>query len=121
MGRVGGVVALRTLLGVLLFGVVIYTIPVLQNHGFTLFQQFFGDIAKMGWPGQFNVDFLGFLILSGTWVAWRHHFSPLGLGLSIFAFLGGIPFLATYLLIQSVRCDGDVATLLLGEKRRSAL
>ena len=32
----------------------------------------------MTWPGQFNFDFFGFLILSATWTAWRNQFSALG-------------------------------------------
>ena len=54
----------RLLLVVLLLAVVLYTIPVLANDGLlALFPTFFGDMAKMGWPGQFNLDFFGFLLL----------------------------------------------------------
>lgn len=107
----------RVLLTVILLTIVVYTIPVVWDHGLGLLPIFFGDIAKMGWPGQFNLDFLGFLILSGFWVAWRNHFSGPGLVLGVLAFFLGAPFLALYLLIQSFRCDGDVSTLLLGEQR----
>lgn len=107
----------RGLLVILLVGVVGYTIPVVANHGLGLLPVFFGDIAKMGWPGQFNMDFLGFLVLSGTWLAWRHHFSAGGCALGVLGFFGGIPVLTTYLLIMSFRVDGDVAALLLGERR----
>jgi hypothetical protein len=57
----------------------VYTAIVIANHGMGLYPIFFGDIADMTWPGQFNLDFLGFLILSGVWVAWRHAFSVGGL------------------------------------------
>ena len=33
----------------------------------------------MKWFGQFNLDFMGFLILSAIWVAWRNQFSAAGL------------------------------------------
>jgi len=71
-------VAFRILLVVLFAGVCGYTVVVVSDHGLGLFPVFFGDIAKLGWPGQFNLDFLGFLVLSGFWLAWRHHFSPGG-------------------------------------------
>jgi hypothetical protein len=74
-------------------------------------------MAKMGWPGQFNFDFMGFLALSAIWVGWRHRFRPAGLGLGLLAFFGGMMFLSLYLLIESYRTRGDIATLLLGPER----
>ena len=56
-----------------------YTTVTIANHGMGLYPIFFGDIAEMAWPGQFNLDFLFFLIFSGFWVAWRHEFSVAGL------------------------------------------
>ena len=62
---------------------------------------FFGDMAAMTWPGQFNLDFMCFLILSATWVACRNQFSPAWLGLSVLALFGGMLFLSIYLLYLS--------------------
>lgn len=110
--------AFRVLLVVLLLVVVAYTIPVVAEYGLlSLLPRYFGDIAKMGWPGQFNLDFLGFLTLSAVWTAWRNHFSGLGLLLAVIAFFGGIPFLTTYLLILSVQTGGNARAMLLGERR----
>ncbi len=67
--------AFRILLIVIFSVIVVYTAIVVADHGLGLFPIFFGDIATMGWPGQFNMDFMGFLTLSGLWLAWRHHFS----------------------------------------------
>jgi len=78
---------------------------------------FFGDIARMGWPGQFNLDFLGLLTLSGLWLAWRHHFSPAGLALGVAGVFGGAPVLTAYLFVASLEAKGDPATLLLGRTR----
>jgi hypothetical protein len=78
---------------------------------------FFGDIAAMTWPGQFNFDFSCFLILSGLWLSWRHHFSLGGLVLGVLGIFGGIMFLASYLLIASVSADGDMKTIFLGKIR----
>lgn len=112
----------RTLLATLLALVLGYTVPVLFREGLgPLFPTFFGAIASMGWPGQFNLDFLGFLVLSGTWLAWRHEFSPAGLALGVLGFLGGIPLLASYLLIISFRTRGDWVTLFLGPARAARI
>ncbi len=107
----------RLFLGVCLVVIVSYTSVTIANHGMDLMPVFFGDIAGMAWPGQFNIDFMCFLALSGLWVAWRHQFSLVGIALGIVAFFGGMLFLSTYLLIQSYCTNGDFRSLLLGEAR----
>jgi NADH:ubiquinone oxidoreductase subunit 2 (subunit N) len=94
-----------------------YTAVTMANHGAGLIPVFFGDMAAMAWPGQFNLDFFTFLLLSGIWVAWRHHFSAAGLGLAVVAVLGGMMFLSAYLLIVSFRTGGDIRKIMLGETR----
>ena len=107
----------RLFLAILVLAVVAYTVVVVMNHGLNLFPDFIGDVMAMGWPGQFNVDFLSFLMLGGLWLAWRHSFSAAGIALGLFIFAGGMPFFASYLLVQSLRTRGDMAALLLGENR----
>lgn len=114
-------IAFRGFLFVFLAGLLAYTAIVIANHGWNLLPVFFGDIAAMNWPGQFNLDFMGFLALSALWTAWRHHFSPTGLALAILAFFGGMGFLAIYLLITSLRARGDATILLLGPTRAASL
>lgn len=109
--------ALRAFLGLTWFALVAYTLIVVRDHGVHLLPVFFGDMAAFTWPGQFNSDFFCFLLGSATWVAWRHQFSAAGLLLAPLALFGGWGFLAPYLLIQSFRVHGDVASLLLGERR----
>ena len=92
----------------------IYTGVVIAEHGMGLLPIFFGDMARMGWPGQFNLDFTIMLALSATWVAWRHQFSAVGLALAVVAFFGGAGFLCPYLLVASVQAKGDPRLLLLG-------
>lgn len=94
-----------------------YTAVTIAHHGLDLLPVFFGDMAKMEWPGQFNLDFLAFLCLAGLWLAWRHHFSIGGIALGLFVFAGGMPFVASYLLFHSWRSRGDIAAMLLGEER----
>ncbi len=111
------VLAFRTLLGILLTILVGYTGVVIANHGFGLLNIFFGDMAAIGWPGQFNLDFLFMLILSALWVAWRHQFSGMGILLSILALFGGSLFLTTYLLVLSWQSSGNMKQVFLGKIR----
>lgn len=97
----------------------IYTTITIANHGMDLYAVFFGDIADMTWRGQFNLDFLCFLILSGLWVAWRHQFTVAGLVLGFAAFNLGAPFLAGYLLVVSYQTKAEIAAMLLGPARAS--
>jgi hypothetical protein len=94
-----------------------YTLVVIENHGLNLLPVFFGDMAAMAWPGQFNLDFLGFLILSALWTAWRNGFSATGLLLAVIAFFGGMAFLSIYLLILSLGTT-EIRDILLGVNTR---
>ena len=107
----------RLYLAAVIVTIVAYTLLVIANHGINIFPIFFGDIFAMGWPGQFNLDFASFLLLGGLWLAWRHHFSVIGILFGLFMQVGGMPFLASYLLVQSFRTKGDMKVMLLGETR----
>ncbi|MFO1393631.1 MAG: hypothetical protein U1F09_07735 [Steroidobacteraceae bacterium] len=109
--------AFRAFLGAIFIVIAGYTLVVASNHGMNLLPVFFGDMAAMEWPGQFNLDFMCMLLLSGLWVSWRHRFSATGLVLGLVAVFGGALFLSAYLLVTSVRVKGDIRTLLLGEAR----
>lgn len=102
-----------------LVAILAYTSVTITHHGLNLLPIFFGDMAEMGWPGQFNLDFMCFLALSALWVSWRHEFSAGGLVLGLVAFFGGMLFLSIYLLVQSGRCGGDMRVLLLGNRHAS--
>ena len=110
----------RVFLLACLVAIVAYTSVTIADHGWNLMPVFFGNMAEMGWPGQFNLDFMCFLALSAIWVSWRHQFSGAGLALGVVAFFGGMLFLSIYLLVQISRCRGDVRVLLLGEARSRA-
>jgi hypothetical protein len=117
----GGVVtAFRAFLVVLWAIIVGYTAVVMANHGVGLLAVFFGDMAAMGWPGQFNLDFMFMLTLSALWVGWRHQFSGVGLALGVLALFGGSLFLTTYLFIVIGQANGDMKEVLLGKARATA-
>lgn len=104
----------------ILVSVIAYTGIVIAKHGWGLFEIFFGEMVSMTWQGQFNLDFMCFLILSGFWLAWRHHFNFIGNMLGLFMLVGGSPMLCTYLLWASYKAKGSMNEILLG-KTRSAV
>lgn len=108
--------ALRVMLILMLLALTVYTIIVIADYGMVLFQVFFGDMARMNWAGQFNLDFMLMLMLSALWVSWRHHFSAAGLALGVAAFFGGAGFLGVYLLTQTFLTEGNVSEMLIGDR-----
>ena len=109
---------LRVLLAVIFVVVTAYTAVVISREGIDLLPIFFGDMAAVTWRGQFNLDFMGFLTLSGLWVPWRNRFSAMGLILAVAAFFLGIVFLSAYLSYLSLKAR-DIAELMLGDRARS--
>lgn len=107
----------RLLLAALWLVLAAYTGVVIAQHGLRLLPVFFGDIGRLAWPGQFNLDFLCFLVLSALWTAWRNDYSAPGLLLALVAFFGGAGFLLPYLLVLHVQARGDMGTVLLGTRR----
>ena len=103
-------------LGLMLAVLATYTARVIAGSGFDLLTVFFGDMGRMAWPGQFNLDFMFMLSLSATWEAWRHRFSPAGLGLAVLAFFLGSSFLAAYLIVLSFQTRGRVVEMLVGDR-----
>ncbi len=112
--------AFRVLLAIMITGIIGYTGVASVNHGVNLLPVFFGNMAAMTWSGQFNFDFTCFLVLSGLWLAWCHHFSSGGLALGMLGFFGGILVLAPYLLFASYKTNGNMKEILLGKIRANS-
>ena len=110
----------RVLMVAIFLVIAVYTVVVINQHGMGLLEVFFRDMLAMGWPGQFNLDFMCFLVLSALWLSWRHEFSATGLALGVCGFFGGALFLSVYLLVVSYQVNGDIKVLLLGDKRAAA-
>jgi hypothetical protein len=115
-GEIGAMTCFRIYLAAIWLAIFVYTAVVIANHGANLFPVFFGDMAAMGWPGQFNFDFMFLLSLSALWVAWRHQFTAGGLVLAFLAAIGGAAVLSIYLLVVSFRVKGDVRALVMGAR-----
>lgn len=107
--------AFRLFLVAVFAAVIVYTFVVGNNHGWSFFSPFFGDIMAMNWAGQFNLDFSFFLIFGGLWVAWRNKFNMTGIALGIFTLIGGIPFVSAYLYILSSKENVGIKEILIGE------
>jgi len=98
----------RLFLGSIIIIVGAYTAPVVTDYGLlTLLPSFFGEMSKMNWQGQFNLDFFMFLLMSGFWIAWRNRFSPTGICLGIGGIFLGAPYLSAYLLSLRQRHSWD--------------
>lgn len=112
--------AFRTLLISMVLALLGYTAVVISQHGLGLLAVFIGNLQQLDWSGQFNLDFSFMLMISALWVMWRHQFSGLGVLLGLAALVGGVLFLGTYLIIQSLRLDGKIVPLLIGPQRMTS-
>ncbi|MEL6828781.1 MAG: hypothetical protein AAFO63_01460 [Pseudomonadota bacterium] len=104
----------RLMLIAFLAVIAVYTVIVGMNHGWNLVPVFFDNVAAMSWSGQFNLDFMIFLILSASWVIWRNGINAAGLGLGAAALFGGMLFLSIYLLVLSVQPNASLRSIMLG-------
>lgn len=95
---------------------VAYTICAVSTEGWTLFQKIVQNIAAFGWSGQFNVDFICYLTLSGLWIMWRQKFSSSSIAIAVVAMIIGIMAFAPYLLYLLAKENGDLKKVLLGER-----
>lgn len=108
---------LRFLLVLMAATLTVYTVMAIGNEGINLFANTIPAIADFGWQGQFHLDFVTYLVLSGLWIAWRHDFSGSGIAFGIAASTIGIMFFAIYVFVASYQAEGDLSVVLLGEKR----
>ena len=108
----------RGLLVVMFLTLLAFTLVAVSNDGLDLLTPALGNLAALGWPGQFHLDFLTYLILSAVWIAWRHQFSAAGIALALVASVAGILFFSVYLLIVSFQVSGNPKKILLGAQAR---
>jgi hypothetical protein len=80
---------------------------------------FFADLNHP-WRGQFNLDFLGHLLLIAAWLAWSASSRALGILYAMLAILGGGLFTFAYLFILSFRHHGNIAAIVLGRHNRES-
>jgi hypothetical protein len=78
---------------------------------------FFSDLSHP-WRGQFNLDFLGHLLLIAAWLVWSASSRVLGIAYGLLAILGGGMFTFAYLFVQTFRQNRTIAALVLGRHYR---
>ncbi|HAI76130.1 MAG TPA: hypothetical protein DCM08_07760 [Microscillaceae bacterium] len=109
-----------TVLQVLLIGqtlaVLGYTALAVQNQGWNLFPFFIGNLAALGWNGQFNLDFSCYLVLSGLWIMWRNQFKATAVAMGLAAMVLGYLLFAPYLLFLIFQAQGNLKTVLIGDR-----
>lgn len=106
----------RLALAAMGIGLAIYTGIVIPTHGWNFVPFYFANLADVGWPGQFNLDFTILGMLAGLWILWRNHCSPVSILLVVLL----VPFvsmlLTAYLLYLSWRERGDIVRILVGDR-----
>lgn len=76
---------------------------------------FFGDISHP-WRGQFNLDFSGHLLLMAAWIYYREPSAVARPLCAMGAMLFGGAFSFAYILVATIRAEGDMRKLLLGRR-----
>jgi hypothetical protein len=107
----------KALVGLLLaktITLLIYTYLTVQHEGWNLLEVIRTNILSLNWSGQFNLDFICYLLLSGLWIMWRNRFSTASMAISIVAMTIGIMVFAPYLTYLIIREKGNLQRVLLG-------
>lgn len=97
-----------------------YTGVVIHKQGWGFLQEALINLGSLTWDGQFTLDFVAYLLLSGCWVAWRHRWSWPGIGMALLCVLLGIIVFAPYVMYWWYRQEGRVEALLGKVPERSA-
>lgn len=106
----------QTLLIVQTITLLAYTLFAFKTEGADLFGVFTNNILSLTWSGQFNLDFLCYLTLSGFWVMWRNKFTNQSILLGLAAMVLGIILFAPYLLWLTGKESGDLKRVLIGDR-----
>jgi hypothetical protein len=107
---------LKTLLIAQTIGLLIYTFFAFQSEGADLFTVFTNNVFSLNWSGQFNLDFLCYLTLSGFWIMWRNNFTTKSILVGLAAMVLGIVMFAPYLLWQTNKENGNIKRVLIGDR-----
>ena len=108
--------AFRVLLVASFAAIFIYTLMVFSNADLGLVSQAMTDLKAKNWAGQFDLDFMIYILFVALWLLWRHEFKPVG-WLMVLGSFGGSLFMAPYLLFASLKAKGDVKEILIGSGR----
>lgn len=107
---------LKGLLLLQAFVVLVYTFMAFKSGGANLFTVFLDNIYALNWSGQFNLDFLCYLLLSGLWIMWRNQFSTSSIMIGISAMILGIIFFAPYVFWLLYKEKGNLRQVLVSRQ-----
>jgi hypothetical protein len=94
----------------------IVTLQAVSSLGLDAAGQTFFDDLSHPWRAQFNADFGLHLLLVAAWMVWRSKSLLVGLLCGLLAILMGGLFTLAYLLVASIRVQGDFRKVLLGHR-----
>lgn len=97
-------------------GLLTYTLFAFKTEGANLFRVFSNNVFLLNWSGQFNLDFLCYLTLSGIWIMWRNKFKTTSILLGVLAMVIGIVLFAPYLLWLINKENGDLKRVIIGNR-----
>ncbi|MCH7403338.1 hypothetical protein ACFOUP_08180 [Belliella kenyensis] len=106
----------KTLLIVQTIGLLTYTFFAIQTDGVDLFSVFVKNVFSLNWSGQFNLDFMCYLLLSGLWIMWRNKFNNKSILLGLVAMVLGIVLFAPYILWLTYKEKGDITRVVIGNR-----
>jgi NADH:ubiquinone oxidoreductase subunit 2 (subunit N) len=90
--------AFSAVLCVLFLAALVYTLVVISREGMNFADPFISSLLSVTWSGQFNLDFLCYLMLSGLYVMWRGRFRASAVLMGALCMVLGILVFAPYLL-----------------------
>ncbi|WP_306113371.1 MULTISPECIES: hypothetical protein [unclassified Roseovarius] len=105
---------LRNFTLVLFLAITAHTLYTGIVYGWNFVSVFLAVLFSLTWQGQFALDFLCYLMLSGLWVAWRGGFTGASIALGLLASVMGMLVFAVLILIFIRQSSGDMRKLLLG-------
>lgn len=107
---------LKTLLIIQALALIGYSIFAYNNEGWGLYTIFAENILDLGWNGQFNLDFMCYLLLSGLWIVWRNNYTASSILIATMAMVIGIMFFAPYVLSLLINEKGDLNKVIAGNR-----
>jgi hypothetical protein len=107
---------LKIILVIQTLGLLLYSFIAFRSEGANLWDIFYSNILSLNWNGQFNLDFLCYLLLSALWIMWRNKFSGKSIILGALASILGIVVFAPYLLFLISKEKGDLKQVFVGNR-----
>lgn len=107
---------LKLLLGLQTLIVGIYTVYVGLHEGMNFPQVTISNLLSLQWIGQFTLDFICYLLLSGLWIMWRNRYSTQSIIIGGLAMILGIIVFAPYFIYVLGKEQGDLGKVLLGDR-----